>query len=81
METLLNPRSVLVVGVSAQRGNLGRNIVRNLIDFGFEGEVHLFGRRPGNLFGHRILTRWEDVPEGIEVATLLVPAALVPETF
>lgn len=81
MDTLLNPASVLVVGVSNRPGNLGRNIVRNLVDFGYGGQIFLYGRQPGNLFGHRILTDWAEVPEGIELASLLVPAALVPDTF
>lgn len=81
MQTLLNPRSVLVVGVSHRAGNLGRNIVRNLVDYGYDGEIVLFGRQPGNLYGHRIRTRWEDVPEGIDLGVLLVPATHVPEAL
>jgi acetate---CoA ligase (ADP-forming) len=64
-----------------QRRRPIRNIVRNLIDFGFNGRMFLFGRRPDHLFGHPILTRWEDVPYGVDLAAVLVPAGHVPATL
>ena len=81
MERLFAPESVLVVGVSTRAHNMGRSIVRNLIDFGYVGEISLFGRRPGNVYGHRIRTEWEDVPRDIDLGVLLVPAPYVPETL
>jgi len=80
MDLLFNPSRVAVVGVSFSEGNLGRNIVSNLIQLGFKGEILCFGRRGGHLFGHRIRTGLEDTPRGIDVAVILVPARLVLET-
>jgi acyl-CoA synthetase (NDP forming) len=74
METLFSPRSLLVVGASDRPGNLAANIVRNLMDIGFPGQITLLGRRDGNLYGHRIHTSWEDLPPGIDLAVILVPA-------
>ncbi len=81
MQTLFHPRSVLVVGVSARPGNLAHAIVRNLIEFHYDGEVHLFGKRAECLYGHRILTEWADVPDGIDLAVILTPAATVPDVL
>lgn len=81
METLFSPKSVLVIGVSDRPGNLAANIVRNLLDIGFPGEITLMGRSPGFLFGHRIRTSWEDVPAGVELAIILVPAQHVVQTM
>ena len=81
MQTLFEPRSILVVGVSTRPHNMGRHIVENLVQSKFRGEIHLFGRNPGTLFERPILTSWDEVPPGIDLAALLVPAALVPETF
>lgn len=75
MHKLFAPRSVLVVGASSRPGNMGANIVRNLITIGFAGRIHILGRRPGHLFGHAILTSWDQVPDGIDLAAVLVPAA------
>ncbi|MBN2331986.1 MAG: acetate--CoA ligase family protein [Deltaproteobacteria bacterium] len=81
MEKLFHPRSVLVIGVSPKPENLAKNIVHNLIDFGFEGEIHLLGRKPGYFLGHRIHTEFADLPDGIEMAVILTPAATVLATM
>ena len=70
-----------MVGVSDSPTNMGRNIVRNLIDFGYRGGIHLVGRRAGYLHGHRILTSLDEVPDGVELAVLLIPAPHVPATL
>ena len=77
MDRLFHPRSVLIIGVSTRPENLGKNIASNLIDFGFEGEIHLFGRHPGYFLGHRIHTDFSTLPEGIDLAVILTPAATV----
>ncbi|MBW1645290.1 MAG: acetate--CoA ligase family protein [Deltaproteobacteria bacterium] len=81
MEQLFYPRSVVVIGVSTRPENLGRNIVYNLIDFGYDGELFLVGRRPGCFLGHRIHTDFAALPAGIELAVILTPAAAVLDTM
>ena len=78
MEQLFYPKSVVVIGVSERPDNLARNIVENLFEFQFNGEIFLVGRREGILFGRRILTSMDDLPEGIDVAVILTPALTVP---
>ncbi len=79
MDKLFYPKSVVVVGVSERPDNLARNIVENLFEFHFNGEIHLVGRREGVLFGRRILTSMDQLPEGIDVAVLLTPAHTIPD--
>lgn len=75
------PRSVLIVGVSQSPENLARNIVANLIEFRFPGPFYLLGRRGGYLYGHPIRTSFDEVPEGIDLAVILTPAATVPKVL
>jgi len=69
---------VVVVGVSDRPDNLASNIVENLFEFQFNGEIFLVGKRDGILFGRRICTSMEDLHEGIDVAVILTPASTVP---
>jgi len=69
---------VVVVGVSERPDNLARNIVENLFEFQFSGEIFFVGKRGGILFGRRICTSMEDLHEGIDVAVILTPAQTVP---
>ncbi len=78
MDQLFYPKSVAVIGVSERPDNLARNIVENLFEFQFNGEIHLVGRKEGILFGRKILTSPDQLPEGIDVAVILTPAQTVP---
>ncbi len=79
MERLFQPGKVGVIGVSPSLENLGRNIVWNLIRFGFPGEVVCYGRRPGCIYGHRIYDNLQHLPPDIDVAVILLPAPRVPD--
>jgi acetyltransferase len=78
MDQLFYPKSVVVIGVSERPDNLARNIVENLFEFKFNGEIFLVGRNKGILFGRKILTSVDQLPDGIDVAVLLTPAQTVP---
>jgi acetyltransferase len=54
MDKIFNPNSIAVIGVSERPTNMGRNIVANLLDFGYRGEIHVVGQREGIVFGHRL---------------------------
>jgi len=79
MDKIFNPNSIAVIGVSKRPTNMGRNIVANLLDFGYGGEIHVVGQREGVVFGHRIRTSMEELPQGIDLAVILTPAPTVPD--
>ncbi|GEM_PF-1901358 len=43
MKEFFHPSSVVIVGVSTKWGNLGKEIARNLLEFNFNGMIHLVG--------------------------------------
>jgi len=79
VDQLFYPKSVVVIGVSERPDNLARNIVENLFEFQFNGEIHLVGRKECVLFGRRVLTSLDQLPDGIDVAVILTPAQTVPD--
>ena len=81
MHNLFYPGSVMVVGVSAAAGNLGRHIVGNLDRFSFRGPVYAVGREGGELNGRKIHRRIEDVEGNPDLAVFLIPARYVPEAL
>jgi acyl-CoA synthetase (NDP forming) len=78
VDQLFYPKSVVVVGVSERPDNLARDIVENLFEFQFNGEIFFVGKKGGILFGRRICSSMDDLPEGIDVAVILTPASTVP---
>lgn len=54
-------------------------MVQNLIEFGYKGYIHLVGPKGGALFGHKIHPTVMDIPDPVDLASVLVPARAVPE--
>jgi acetyltransferase len=81
MRDLFYPRSVAVVGVSAKPDNLGRNIMLNLVDFGFDGIVYPVGPKGGAITTRRIYKSVIDIPDHVDLAVILVPARFVPDVL
>ncbi len=54
MRDIFYPLSVAVIGVSAKPDNLGRNIVGNLVEYGFNGIVYAVGPSGGMIETRRI---------------------------
>jgi acetate---CoA ligase (ADP-forming) len=78
MREIFYPNSVAVIGVSARPTNLARNIVANLIEYGFQGAVYAVGTAGGTIETHRIYQSVLDVPDDIGLAVILTPAKTVP---
>jgi acetyltransferase len=72
------PKSVAVIGVSDKPDNLGRNIIANLVDFGFGGIVYPVGPSGGFVQTHRIYRSISEVPDQVDLAVILTPARTVP---
>ncbi len=78
MQSIFYPHSVAVVGVSSKPTNLGRNIMLNLVDFGFDGVVYAVGPSGGAIATRRIYKSVLDIPDQIDAAVIFVPAKFVP---
>jgi acetyltransferase len=81
MQEIFYPNSVAVVGVSAKPDNLGRNIVNNMISFGFGGIVYAVGPAGGVIATRRIYRSVVDIPDHVDLAVILTPAPTLPEIF
>jgi acetyltransferase len=78
MHEIFYPVSVAVVGVSSKPDNLGRNIVGNLVEYGFNGIVYAVGPGGGMIETRRIYRSVVDIPDHVDLAVILTPAHTVP---
>lgn len=76
--TFFYPNNLGVVGVSADRANLGKNIVQNCLSFGYEGEILPIGLREGVAFGQRIHRSLDEIGAPIDLVVILTPAKTIP---
>jgi acetate---CoA ligase (ADP-forming) len=74
MERLLRPRSIAIFGASPRPGTASQIILKQILAGGFTGEIHLVGRTAGQVGAYTILADPADLPPGIDLAILTVPA-------
>jgi acetyltransferase len=79
VDKIFYPESVAVIGVSDRPDNLAAAIIRNLIAFGYAGAVHAVGLRAGQVHGIPIVGSVDALPDGVDLAVILTPAATVPD--
>ena len=79
LDTIFHPDSIAVVGASEKRGSIGRAVMTNLIDGGFDG--HLFAVNPNHdrLFDRQAFARVADTPDVPDLAIIAIPMSKVPE--
>jgi acetate---CoA ligase (ADP-forming) len=81
MERFFDAKSVAVIGVSSSPGNLGRLMMYNLMEFRYEGVIYPVGPKGGSFLGHKIYSSVLEIPDPVDMATVLVPASVVPEVL
>ena len=75
--SVLEPRSVALVGASRRPGSVGAEVLRNLVEAGFEGPIHPVNPAAETLHGLPAHPRLEAVPGEVELVVIAVPAAAV----
>lgn len=79
MHKLFTAQSVVVIGVSDAEDNLGKNIISNLVRFGYQGEIHAVGPRGGKVLGRPVYRSVTELPGPADLAVILTPARFIPK--
>ncbi len=72
------PRSVALIGASDREGSVGRVVLRNVIDGGFEGAVYPVNPKYEAVFGLACYARVADIPDVPDLAVIMTPPQTVP---
>lgn len=81
LQPLFRPTSVAIVGMSSKPGSAGQVVLDNLLRGGYAGSVHLVGRSGGEIMGRPVLTDVSQLPAGVDLAILMLPADAVLATI
>ncbi len=74
---LFAPRRVAVLGVSRNPEKLGHRLLANLLEADFPGEVFPVNRSGEAMLGVKSVARVADLPEGLDLALVSLPAQAV----
>ena len=81
LKSFLSPKSVAVVGASRNEEKVGYQVLRNLIEGGFEGPVFPVNPKAEEILGLKCYKSMDDLPETPELAVIVVPAPAVPDAL
>ena len=75
MDLILRPRSIAIVGASADPRSFGGFVQGNLERFGYDGQLHLISRSSERIGGRPCLRTIDELPQGVDLAVLAIPEA------
>ena len=78
LEHAVRPKSLAVFGASEREGSVGRIVMRNIVDGGFEGEIWPVNPKYRQVAGYRCYRRAEDLPGIPDLGVVMTPAQTVP---
>jgi acyl-CoA synthetase (NDP forming) len=81
LDSFFEPRSVTVIGATSVRHKPGNDILLNIIANGYPGELYLVNPKGGEIEGKRVYCSISDLPEGIDLAVIILPAKLNPQAI
>ena len=76
LDRFFDPGSVAIVGASATEGKPGNEVIRNIVANGYQGRLYAVNPKGGEIMGFKVSRSIGDLPRGIDLAVILLPAKL-----
>jgi acetyltransferase len=78
LDALFAPKSIAVIGASNRQGSVGRAVFTNILLNEYTGTVYPVNPKDRSICGVRSYPSVQDLPESVDLALVVVPAAVVP---
>jgi len=78
LDAAFRPRSVAVIGATEREGSVGRTILSNLGNSSFAGRIYSVNPQHSSILGSPSYPSITKVPEPVDLAVIVTPAATVP---
>ncbi|MGA1980561.1 MAG: acetate--CoA ligase alpha subunit [Sedimentisphaerales bacterium] len=77
IESIMNPRSIAVVGATNRPGSVGLAVFRNILNAGFEGVLYPVNLKAKSVQSVKAYPALMDIPDEVDLAVIIVPAEVV----
>ena len=81
LNNFFNPKSIAVIGASKTPGKVGHDILRNIIQYGYDGAVYPINPAADEILGRKAYPSLQDVPDKIDLAVVVIPSKNVLEVI
>jgi acetyl coenzyme A synthetase (ADP forming)-like protein len=78
LEVLFNPKSVAIIGASTKELSIGNRIIKNLVDFGYKGQIYPINPKADEVRGIKSFGSVLDVPGDVDLVHIVIPNKFVP---
>jgi acyl-CoA synthetase (NDP forming) len=78
LDRLFNPKSIAMVGASANPRKWGFFILFNILKGNFRGKVYPINPKEDAILGYKCYPKVADIPESLDLAIITTPAEVVP---
>jgi acetyltransferase len=78
LDAVFAPHSVAVIGATDREGSVGRATLVNLKNPSFRGKLYAVNPRHSEILGIRSYASIREIPDALELAVIVTPAATVP---
>ncbi len=79
LDELMRPKSIAVIGASADPTKIGHSVLKNIIEGGYEGKIYPINLKTEEILGIKCYKSLLDVPGEIDTAVVTIPAKYVLE--
>ncbi|MFZ0033917.1 MAG: acetate--CoA ligase [Sedimentisphaerales bacterium] len=77
IESIMNPRSIAVVGATNRPGSVGLAVFHNILSGGFEGVLYPVNPKVKSVQSVKAYPSLMDIPDEVDLAVIIVPAETV----
>ena len=81
LHKVFEPASVAVVGASEREGSVGKQILKNIIEYGFKGDVYPVNPKHNEIQGLKSYRSISDIDHPVDLAVIAVPAKAIPNVM
>ncbi|NIP23406.1 MAG: CoA-binding protein [Phycisphaerae bacterium] len=77
IKSIMNPKSIAVVGATNRPGSVGLAVFRNILTAGFQGVLYPVNPKAKYVQSVKAYPKLEDIPDEVDLAVIIVPAKIV----
>jgi len=81
LKSFFEPKSVAVIGASATPRKPGNVVIKNILANEYSGDLFLVNPKGGEILGKKVYQSIHELPEGIDLAIIILPARTNPQTI
>jgi acetyltransferase len=79
LDKIFNPKSIVIIGASDEKGSVGYTLMKNLMELGYEGKFYPVNIHKTEILGFKAYQTVDQLPETVDLAIIATPAKTVPD--